>query len=219
MIESTEVRLHLCSVELPAGFFEKRTHAPGDLRALRRERLALLFDRGEPRGKRFDQLCGFRLLLSSAIARDDAPIARKLLATLRRFAGLCFPFFGEFYGATFRCRGLLNDGPQALVYGLGGIYSVSGYPSALIRSHSVAWSNAEARVQLWDYSAWRVPIHSLVIPAADGFLYADTGVARGTSPLFSAGLGLRLRLGFLAFEWRRPFRTGQESQRGLALLW
>ncbi len=124
-----------------------------------------------------------------------------------------------FVDLAFRCRGLLNDGPQALVYGLGGIYSVSGYPSALVRSHGIAWSNAEARVQLWDYSAWRVPIHSLVIPAADGFLYADTGVARGTSPLFSAGLGLRLRLGFLAFEWRRPFRAGQESQRGLALLW
>jgi hypothetical protein len=124
-----------------------------------------------------------------------------------------------FVDLAFRCRGLLNDGPQALVYGLGGIYSVSGYPSALVRSHNIAWSNAEARVQLWDYSAWRVPVHSLVIPAADGFLYADTGVARGTSPLFSAGLGLRLRLGFLAFEWRHPFQAGQEPQRGVAFLW
>lgn len=124
-----------------------------------------------------------------------------------------------FVDFAFRCRGLLNDGPQAILYGLGGIYSVSGYPRAGVRSHGVAWSNAEARVQLWDYSRWRLPVPGMVFPAADGFLYLDAGLAQGAEALHSYGLGLRLRLGFLAFEWRHPLRAGQPDQRGLAFLW
>lgn len=120
---------------------------------------------------------------------------------------------------AFRCRGLWNEGPQALTYGLGGIYSVAGYPRATVRSERIAWSNAEARVQLWDYSTWRFPVRSMVFPAADGFVFADAGVAHGSEPLYSYGIGLRLRLGFLAFEWRRSLRDGLTNQRGLSLVW
>lgn len=124
-----------------------------------------------------------------------------------------------FVDLAMRCRGLLNSGPQALIYGLGGISTVAGYPAALVRSPRVAWTNTEARVQLWDYSAWRLPVRGLVIPAADGFVFADAGVARGTEPLYSYGIGLRMRLGFLAFEWRKSLRAGQVDQRGLTLVW
>ena len=74
-------------------------------------------------------------------------------------------------------------------------------------------------MQLWDYSTWRLPVRALMFPAADGFLYVDGGVADGASPMLSYGLGLRLRLGFLAFEWRRPLRDDQRDQRGLTFLW
>jgi hypothetical protein len=155
-------------------------------------------------------------------ASGDDSVRVRRGAGLERLAGswlLVTHRRAGFVDLALRCRGLLNDGPQALVYGLGGIYSVSGYPTALVRSHGVAWTNAEARVQLWDYSAWRVPFRGLVFPAADGFVYTDAGVARGVEPLCSWGVGLRLRLGFLAFEWRKALRAGHEDQRGISLLW
>ena len=125
----------------------------------------------------------------------------------------------SFVDLAFRFRGLVNGGPQALVYGLGGIQSISGYPRGGLRSERVSWTNTEARVPLWDYSSWRFPFKSLVLPAADGFLYMDGGVARGLGPLLSYGVGLRLRLGFLAFEWRRPLLEKLSDERGLSFVW
>lgn len=125
----------------------------------------------------------------------------------------------SFVDLAFRCRGLLNSGPQAITYGLGGIYSVAGYRRAAVRSERIAWANAEARVPLWDYSTWRLPWRPLVFPAADGFVYADAGVAGGSEPLSAYGIGLRLRLGFLAFEWRRSLRSGLAHQSGLSIVW
>jgi hypothetical protein len=162
---------------------------------------------------------GTRTFLNTAGAdstREDVPAGIERLAGSWLF--LTHHRVG-FVDLAFRCRGLLNDGPQALTYGLGGLYSVAGYLSGEVRSERIAWANTEARAQLWDYSTWKLPIRSLVFPAADGFLYVDSGVAAGAEPLLSYGVGLRLRLGFLAFEWRRPLRDGQRNQRGLAFVW
>jgi hypothetical protein len=118
-----------------------------------------------------------------------------------------------------RTRLLANDGPQALVYGLGGLHSVAGFPRGFMRSERVAYANLEARLQLWDYARLRNPIYNFVLPAGDGFLFYDGGVAHGSSSIHSYGIGLRLRLGFLAYEWRRLFRAGLHNQNGITLTW
>ncbi|MFQ5601086.1 MAG: hypothetical protein ACE5G2_11110, partial [Candidatus Krumholzibacteriia bacterium] len=125
----------------------------------------------------------------------------------------------RFLDLAFRVRGFANDGHQALVYGLGGIYSVAGFSRGFIRSERIAYANLEARAQLWDYSAIRLPIHHLVLPAADGFLFVDAGAADGAEAIYSYGIGLRLRFGFLAWEWRRLLRAGLRNQNGLTFVW
>jgi hypothetical protein len=118
-----------------------------------------------------------------------------------------------------RGRALLNDGPQAFIYGLGGLYSVSGYPTGYLRGERIAYVNLEVRAQILDYSRLRLPVRHLTLPAADTFFFYDGGVAAGASAIHSYGLGVRLRLGFLAYEWRHMLRGGLRNQNGLALVW
>jgi hypothetical protein len=120
---------------------------------------------------------------------------------------------------AFRGRALLNDGPQALIYGLGGMYSVSGYPTGFIRSERIAYANFEVRAQIWDYSRLRLPVYALTLPATDAFIFYDAGIAEGAPAIYSYGVGVRLRLGFLAYEWRHLIRNGLRNQNGLVLVW
>ena len=120
---------------------------------------------------------------------------------------------------AWRVQGLANIGQQAFAYGLGGIHSLSGIGTGSIRSQRIAWTNAEARVPLWDYGHFSLRIPQLVFPAADGFLFYDAGIAGGTSGIHSYGVGLRLKMGFLTYEWRRQLRDGFRNQSGITLAW
>jgi len=62
-------------------------------------------------------------------------------------------------------------------------------------------------------------LFGLVFPAGDGFVFYDSGIANGKSGIHSYGVGLRLRLGFLAYEWRHPSRSGLRNQNGISLTW
>jgi hypothetical protein len=105
---------------------------------------------------------------------------------------------------AFRGRALANDGPGALIYGLGGISTLAGVPIGFIRSPQVAYTNVEARMQILDHAVARLPLYKLPLPALDGFLFLDSGTGSGSRSLSSYGVGLRLRYGFLAYEWRHP---------------
>jgi hypothetical protein len=140
----------------------------------------------------------------------DRLTASWLFVTHRRVGFLDF---------AWRAQGLLNAGQQSLTYGLGGIHSLSGIGSGSIRSQRIAWTNAEMRVPLWDYGRFSVRIPQLVFPAADGFLFYDAGIADGISGVHSYGVGLRLKMGFLAYEWRHQLRSGLRNQSGLTLAW
>jgi hypothetical protein len=118
-----------------------------------------------------------------------------------------------------RLRAYANGGPQAVVYGVGGLYSVAGYPRGIIRSAQVAYANMELRAQLWDYSRFSLPVWSPVLPAGEGFFFFDAGTGADSSGIYSYGLGLRLRLGILAFEWRQPLRSGLRKQSGFNAAW
>jgi hypothetical protein len=120
---------------------------------------------------------------------------------------------------AWRVQGLINEGSQALTYGLGGLHSLSGISSGSIRSQRIAWTNAEARVPLWDYGHFSLRIPQLVLPAADAFAFYDAGISGGTSGLHSYGVGVRLKMGFLTYEWRRQLRDGLRNQSGLTLAW
>ena len=120
---------------------------------------------------------------------------------------------------AWRVQGLVNGGQQAFTYGLGGIQSLSGISNGVIRSQGIAWTNAEARVPLWDYGSFSLRIPQLVFPAADGFAFYDAGISAGTSGLHSYGVGVRLKMGFLTYEWRRQLRDGLHNQSGITLAW
>jgi hypothetical protein len=148
-----------------------------------------------------------RTQVSSGI---DRVTASWLFVTHRRLA---------FLDLAWRVQGLMNTGHQSLTYGLGGIHSLSGVEPGSIRSDRIAWTNAEVRVPLWDYGRFSVRIPQLVFPAADGFLFYDAGIADGISGLHSYGVGLRLKMGFLTYEWRHQLRSGLQNQGGLTLAW
>jgi hypothetical protein len=120
---------------------------------------------------------------------------------------------------AFRGRALANEGPGAFTYGLGGIATLAGVPSGTIRAQQVAYANAEARMQLLDYNAIRLPVRFLPVPAADGFVFMDSGVGAHAPGISTYGVGLRLRYGFMAYEWRHPLRAGLDDQHGLLLTW
>lgn len=120
---------------------------------------------------------------------------------------------------AWRVQGLVNEGTQALTYGMGGLHSLSGISSGSIRSQRIAWTNAEARVPLWNYGRFSLRIPQLVFPAADAFAFYDAGIADGISGLHSYGVGVRLKMGFLTYEWRRQLRNGLQNQSGLTLAW
>jgi len=140
----------------------------------------------------------------------DRLTASWLFVTHRRVSFLDF---------AWRMQGLLNEGHQSLTYGLGGIHSLSGIPSGSIRSQRIAWTNAEMRVPLWDYGRFSLRLPQLVFPAADGFLFYDGGIADGISGVHSYGVGLRLKMGFLTYEWRHQLRSDLHNQSGLTLAW
>ncbi|HZL85218.1 MAG TPA: hypothetical protein VFD07_07585 [Candidatus Krumholzibacteria bacterium] len=124
-----------------------------------------------------------------------------------------------FFDVALRARAYLNDGPQSLVYGVGGLYSVAGFPQGFLRGEQVAYSNLEVRAPFWDYSRFRMPVWSPVLPAAEGFFYADAGIATHSRNIYSYGVGLRLRYGMLSFEWRQPLRSGLANQNGFTAAW
>jgi hypothetical protein len=120
---------------------------------------------------------------------------------------------------AFRVRAYANSGPQSVVYGVGGLYSVSGYPRGFLRGERVAYANSEVRLQFWNYSRARIPILSPVLPAGEGFFFVDGGTATDSPFIYSYGVGLRLRLGILAFEWRQMLRSGLRNENGFTAAW
>ena len=125
----------------------------------------------------------------------------------------------SFLDVAFRARAYTNDGPQSLIYGVGGLYSVSGFPRGFVRGEKVAYTNLEVRAPFWDYSRFRMPVWRPVLPAAEGFLYCDAGAALHSRAVYSYGVGLRLRYGMLSFEWRQPLRDGLRPENGFTAAW
>ncbi len=124
-----------------------------------------------------------------------------------------------FFDVALRARAYLNDGPQSLVYGVGGLYSVAGFPQGFLRGEQAAYTNVELRAPFWDYSRFRMPVWSPVLPAAEGFFFCDAGIATHSRNIYSYGVGLRLRYGMLSFEWRQPLRSGLANQNGFTAAW
>jgi hypothetical protein len=124
-----------------------------------------------------------------------------------------------FLDVAVRLRAFADHGPGELIYGIGGLYSVAGFPRGFLRSPRVAYTNLEMRAPLWNYGLLTLPIRSLTLPAGEGFAFLDAGVADGGGSIYSYGVGLRLKLGFLTYEWRHVLRDGLRNQNGFVLAW
>jgi hypothetical protein len=124
-----------------------------------------------------------------------------------------------FLDLAWRTRAFADNGPGELIYGIGGLYSVAGFPRGFLRSPRVAYTNLEVRAPLWNYGLVPLPIRAVTLPAGEGFLFVDAGIAEGSGSIYSYGVGLRLRLGFLTYEWRHLLRDGLRNQNGLVMAW
>ena len=154
-------------------------------------------------------------------AQQDS-LQRQVKAGLDRI-GLAAMFLTHrritFLDVAVRLRAFADHGPGELIYGLGGLYSVAGYPRGFLRSPRVAYTNLEMRAPLWNYGLLTLPIRSLTLPAGEGFVFLDAGAADGGGSIYSYGVGMRLKLGFLTYEWRHLLREGLRNQNGFVLAW
>ena len=118
-----------------------------------------------------------------------------LSADLRRYLRV-----SQWTSFALRFQGRVSEGADPLRVGMGGSYSLRGYPRQSIFGTRAYLVNSEYRFPLFDRLRVGIPLQGMELPGIEGALFADAGNAWEKfepfpKPRGSFGVGLRTNLG------------------------